>query len=202
MAMAIDHQGLIVAARRGQATLLCTDHSAALVPGYQPDAPCPRFDVQAANALLEQHGWIKGSDGVRVKGGARLEFQYSTTSDNEWRNADELLVQQDFQAIGIKLDIQNYPASTFISRLLDGEYELAAGEQHGVIGQLPPNGFNLVFYCNHLLDTLFLQEQQTVDPTGRQQTTWSGCGGVTGDSVRQRAVLVLLPVITQWLVGQ
>jgi peptide/nickel transport system substrate-binding protein len=82
-----------------------------LVPGYQPDAPCPRFDVQAVNALLEQHGWIKGPDGVRAKGGARLEFKYSTTSNKEWRNADELLVQQDFQAIGIKIDIQNYPYS-------------------------------------------------------------------------------------------
>jgi peptide/nickel transport system substrate-binding protein len=135
--------------------------------------------VQGANALLEQHGWIKGPDGVRVKGGARLEFQYSTTSNNEWRKADELLVQQDFQAIGIKIDIQNYPASTFISRMLDGEYELVEFEANWgydaddsslfACSQLPPNGFNIVFYCNHRLDTLFLQEQQTADPTRRQQ---------------------------------
>ena len=35
--------------------------------------------------------------------------------------------------------------------------------------QLPPNGFNVAFYCNHQLDTLFLQEQHTADPAQRQQ---------------------------------
>jgi peptide/nickel transport system substrate-binding protein len=183
MAMAIDHQALIKTARRGQATPLCTDHSAALAPGYQPDAPCPAFDVQAANTLLEQHGWVKGPDGVRAKGGARLEFQYSTTAGIGWREDDELILQQDFKAIGVKIDIQNYPGSTLVSTILlagrPGIYDLVEFETSWAYdaddsslfacSQVPPNGFNVAFYCNHQLDTLFLQEQQTADPTQRQQ---------------------------------
>ncbi len=178
MAMAIDHQALIQTARDGQATSLCTDHAAALVPGYQPNAPCPPFDVQAANALLDQSGWVKGEGGVRAKGGERLEFRYSTTNE-QWRLDDELIVQQDFQAIGIQIDIQNYPASTLIASVLQGKYELLEFEASFAYdgddsllfacGQIPPNGFNIAFYCNHHLDTLFLQEQQTADPTHRQQ---------------------------------
>lgn len=183
MAMAINHQALIQVARHGEATPLCTDHSAALVPGYQPNAPCPPFDVQAANALLEQHGWVKGPDGVRAKGGARLEFRYSTSTGTAWREDDELILQQNFQAIGIKIDIQNYPASTMVSTILPagkpGTYDLVEFETSWsydaddsslfACNQQPPNGFNIAFYCNPKLDALFRQEQQTADPTRRQR---------------------------------
>jgi peptide/nickel transport system substrate-binding protein len=179
MAMAIDHRELIQVARRGQATPLCTDHAAALLPGYQPDAPCPAFDVQAANALLDQSGWVKGLDGVRAKGGQRLEFQYSTTNDAQWRLDTELILQQNFNAIGVKIDIRNYPVSTLIATVPEGKYDLVEFEASFAYdgddsllfacSQLPPNGFNISFYCNHRLDTLFMQEQRTADPTQRQQ---------------------------------
>jgi len=120
MAMAVDHQALIDTARRGEAVPQCTDHGKAYVPGYQPDASCPKFDPAAANALLDQNSWVKGADGVRTKAGMRLEFNYSTTANNLWRADDELILQSNFKAIGIKLDIQNYPASTFFGPFLNG----------------------------------------------------------------------------------
>jgi peptide/nickel transport system substrate-binding protein len=178
MAMAIDHQALIRIARLGQATPLCTDHAAALIPGYQPGAPCPPFNVQTANALLDQYGWVKGLDGVREKEGQRLEFRYSTT-DERWRTDGELILQQDFKAIGVKIDIQNYPASTLIATAPEGKFDLIEFEASWAYdaddsllfacSQIPPNGFNISFYCNHQLDTLFMEEQQTADPTQRQQ---------------------------------
>lgn len=36
-------------------------------------------------------------------------------------------------------------------------------------GQLPPKGFNINFYCNPALDTLYAQEQAVADPGERQQ---------------------------------
>ena len=109
MAMAIDHQALIKEARHGFASPLCTDHPSFYHPGYEPTAPCPEFDPAAANKLLDDNGWVKGPDGVRTKGEQRLEFEYSTTANNPWRLATEAILQRNFQAIGIKLDIQNYP---------------------------------------------------------------------------------------------
>jgi ABC-type transport system substrate-binding protein len=35
--------------------------------------------------------------------------------------------------------------------------------------QLPPNGFNIDFYCNAALDALYAQEQATADAGVRQQ---------------------------------
>jgi peptide/nickel transport system substrate-binding protein len=183
IAMALDHQAMINVARRGQATPLCTDHGASLHPGYQQDAPCPKMDVAGANALLDQNGWVKGSDGYRSKGGQRLEFQYSTTANNLWRADDELIVQQNLKAIGIKIDIQNYPASTFFGNfLLDGipgKYDIAEFENSWTYdaddssafasSQIPPNGFNVAFYSNPKLDALLVQEESTADPAQRQQ---------------------------------
>jgi len=182
MAMAIDHNALIKTARVGQASPLCTDHGAATHPGYQADAPCPKFDPAAANKLLDDAGWVKGSDGVRAKDGKRLEFKYSTTSGKPWRQADEEIIQQNFKDIGIKLNVQNVPASTFFGPFLNnGQHDLAEFElswtydpdDDGLIGcdQIPPpggQGSNWSFYCAQDIQKLILKEQQTADPAVRQ----------------------------------
>ncbi len=180
IAMAIDHNALIKTARLGQAVPLCTDHGKSLIPGYQADAPCPAFDPAAANTALDQDGWVKGSDGIRTKGGQKLEFHYSTTSGKPWREADELIIQSDLQAIGVKLDIQNYPSSTFFGTFMPtGKHDIAEFENSYTYdsddasilacSQQGTNGQNWSFYCNPQMDKLLTQEQQTVDPNARQQ---------------------------------
>jgi peptide/nickel transport system substrate-binding protein len=171
-------------ARRGQAFALCTDHSKAYTVGYEANAPCPAFDGAGASAMLKADGWVAGSDGVLAKNGQRLEFNYSTTANNFWRADDELIMQQDLTAIGIKLDITNYPASTFFGSFLLGgksagskfdiaEYETSGGTDPDdsslfSCNQVPPAGFNITYYCNPALDKLYAQETATIDPTARQ----------------------------------
>jgi peptide/nickel transport system substrate-binding protein len=191
MAMAIDHQALIDVARLGSAQGLCTDHGTALHPGFDTGAYCPPFNPTTANKLLDDKGWVKGSDGVRAKGGQRLEFEYSTTTIGGWRDATEAIVQRNFMAIGIKLDIQNYLKATFFGSFLNGgkaspptgaiagRYDIAEWDNALIYDpddsivlacdQIPPNGQNWTFYCNHTLDALYGQELATVDPGVRQQ---------------------------------
>jgi peptide/nickel transport system substrate-binding protein len=183
IAMAIDTNALITTARRGYARPLCTDHGPSMHPGYQPNAPCPQYNPTAANQLLDQHGWVKGPDGIRSKNGQKLVFQYSTTANNLWREDDELIIQQELQAIGIKLNIQNYPASTFFGTFLSsgkpGQYDIAEFEDSFTYdpddsailacNEIPPSGENFSFYCNHQLDQLLQKEVATADPTARQQ---------------------------------
>jgi peptide/nickel transport system substrate-binding protein len=194
MAMAIDHQAMIAIARHGFATPLCTDHGSFYHPGYQPSVFCPEFNPAAANKLLDDNGWVKGLDGVRMKGGQRLEFEYSTTANNGWRSDTEVILQRNFQAIGIKLDIQNYPVPTFLGPFLSGgnaspptgavsgrydiaEYATEPGrydpDDSSILAcdQIPPkgSGTNTDFYCNNALDALYRQEVATVDSSVRQQ---------------------------------
>ena len=192
IAMAIDHQALIERALHGFARPLCTDHGSALHPGYEAQPPCPEFNPAAANQLLSDNGWVKGPDGVRTKGGQRLEFEYSTTSDTLlYRHDVEAILQQSLQVIGIKLDIQNYPYSQFWGSFLPAgkasppsgavagrfdiaEYTVDFGYDPDdsfmlACDQFPPSGFNYDFYCNPALDALYRQEQAIADPGLRQQ---------------------------------
>jgi len=180
MAMAVDKQSLIQVARRGFAGVRCQDHPSIQVPGYTTSLACPKFDLTAANALLDQHGWVKGSDGVRSRNGQRLEFQYSTTSGNLWRSDDQLLNQANFMKIGIKVDIMNYPASTFFGSVLPagkpGQYDIAEFAESGAFD--PDNSIlltcaekglgNFAFYCTSQMETLQKQQLSTGDNTARQ----------------------------------
>ena len=119
MAMAIDHQSLIQVARHGFASPSCIDHGLALHPGYEARPPCPVFDPAVANKLLDDNGWVRGLDGVRARGGQRLEFEYSTIADTSYRVAGEAIIQRNMWAIGIQFDIQNYSdVSTFLGPFL------------------------------------------------------------------------------------
>jgi len=191
IAAAIDNQALIEAQPQGWANLQCTDHSAFYHPGFEPLAPCPIFDPAAANQLLDNNGWVRGPYGVRSKGGQRLEFEYSSpiypgTAD---RPNLEAIVQRDLRAIGIKLDIQNYPESTYFNSILlakasppmgalAGRYDIAEFAVNWnwdpddssmlACNQIPPNGFNITYYCNPALDALYKQELTTPNPGARQ----------------------------------
>jgi peptide/nickel transport system substrate-binding protein len=180
MAMAVDKQSLIQVARRGFAGVRCQDHPSIQVPGYTTGLACPKFDLTAANALLDQHGWVKGSDGVRSRNGQRLEFQYSTTAGNLWRSDDQLLNQANFMKIGIKVDIMNYPASTFFGSVLPagkpGQYDIAEFAESGAFD--PDNSIlltcaekglgNFAFYCTSQMETLQKQQLSTGDNTARE----------------------------------
>ena len=110
MAMAVDQQTIIANALQGLGTELCTDHPSAYHPGFEPGAPCPVFNLAAANQVLDDTGWVRGPDGVRTKDGQRLEFEYSTSvTAGPERAAVQSIIQRDFGQIGIKLDIENYP---------------------------------------------------------------------------------------------
>ena len=177
--MAINHLTLIQVAYHGFASPLCTDHGSAYHPGYDPIIVGPTalsLILATANKLLDDNGWVKGADGVRAKGGQRLEFEYSRSSFQFCRLDVEAIIQRNLRAIGIKLDIQNYPYDKFFGSFLPegkaspptgavaGRYDIAEFEHFGYdpdnssllsCDQIPPNGGNINFYCNHALDDLY-----------------------------------------------
>ncbi|MDQ2787764.1 MAG: peptide ABC transporter substrate-binding protein [Chloroflexota bacterium] len=73
------------------------------------------FDVAKANALLDQAGWVKGSDGIRAKNGVKFNITYST-SVNAVREKEEQVIKQAFQQAGIGMDIKNADAGVFFGK--------------------------------------------------------------------------------------
>jgi peptide/nickel transport system substrate-binding protein len=72
------------------------------------------FDPKKAAVLLEQAGWKRGSDGVRVKDGQRLKLVYQT-SVNPVRQKTQAIVKKTFEDIGIAVELKGVNAGVYFS---------------------------------------------------------------------------------------
>ncbi|TQX84403.1 MULTISPECIES: peptide ABC transporter substrate-binding protein [unclassified Rhizobium] len=82
-----------------------------------PDLPKHEYDPEKAKKLLDDAGWVPGSDGIRAKGGVKLSFSNSTTAGNHIREQVQQFMQQSFKDLGIEMTISNLPPA-----VMWGEY--------------------------------------------------------------------------------
>lgn len=75
-------------------------YDATLENGVKPD-------VAKANKLLDELGWVTGTDGIRVKDGKKLSLHYVDGSPNrEKRNDIAVIIQQQLKKVGIAVDVE------------------------------------------------------------------------------------------------
>ena len=72
------------------------------------------FDLDKANQLLEEAGWQRGPDGVRAKGGIRLQVTY-VTSVNTLRQKEQQIVKDGWAKIGVAATLKSVDAGVFFS---------------------------------------------------------------------------------------
>jgi len=92
-----------------------------------PRIPPYAYDPATARSLLAQAGWHAGPDGVLEKNGQPLRLTISTGTNNQDNAQAEVQIQSDLRAIGIALDIRNYPVSLLFAQdgpLYSGKYDL------------------------------------------------------------------------------
>jgi len=73
---------------------------------------CATQDIDGANALLDEAGWVKGADGIRAKDGVKLSILYQT-STNAVRQDFQALIKQWWSEIGVETELRNLSASVF-----------------------------------------------------------------------------------------
>lgn len=73
-----------------------------------------KFDLAAANKLLDDAGWVKGADGIRAKGGVKMEVVYQTTV-NAVRQATQAVIKADWEKLGVKVELKSIDAGVFFS---------------------------------------------------------------------------------------
>jgi peptide/nickel transport system substrate-binding protein len=76
---------------------------------YDRTLPVQEFDLNVARKILDDAGWVPGSDGIRAKGGVRLSFANSTTAGNHLREQMQQYMQQIYREIGVEMTIANLP---------------------------------------------------------------------------------------------
>ncbi|WP_110686178.1 peptide ABC transporter substrate-binding protein [Salinicola aestuarinus] len=98
-------------------------------PYYNHELPPHQFDLEAAKQLLDDAGWLPGSDGVREKAGVRLSFTNSTTAGNQVREQMQQFVQQTWLALGVDMQISNRPPA-----VMWGDYWMQSQFDSVVVG--------------------------------------------------------------------
>ena len=150
--------------------------------------PLP-FDPEKAKQLLDEAGWKVGANGIREKGGVKLELRYGTTT-KEVRQNTQAIVQQMLEQVGIKVDLLNYESDIFFADLKNkgptysGELDIMEWSDAPLFpdpdisywrcAQIPsnesPQGTNAEFLCDKGLDALFQLQATQVDLNQRIDT--------------------------------
>ncbi|WP_289150499.1 peptide ABC transporter substrate-binding protein [uncultured Salipiger sp.] len=93
---------------------------------YNPDLPEHVYDPEAGKALLDEAGWVPGSDGIREKDGQRLSFICSTTAGNHVREQMQQFLQQSWKEMGIEMEISNLPpAVMWADHWMQSQFDMA-----------------------------------------------------------------------------
>jgi peptide/nickel transport system substrate-binding protein len=75
------------------------------------------FDLKKANQLLDEAGWQRGPDGIRSKGGVRMQVTY-VTSVNTLRQKEQEIVKAGWTQIGIAVNLKAVDSAVYFGSAL------------------------------------------------------------------------------------
>jgi peptide/nickel transport system substrate-binding protein len=154
-------------------------------PAFNPHIAKIPFDLAKANAILEDAGWKRAQDGIRVKSGTRLSIEVASSTGTPDVDTQLAIVQDWWKQIGVDVTIRRYPPPLLFAPYADGGV-IYAGKfdvvffawQDDVLGdlsnlydskQIPPNGQNDIRYKNAVVDKALIEFRHTYDPVRQKE---------------------------------
>ena len=76
--------------------------------GFAKDVTQFGYNLEEANAILDQNGWVKNQEGVREKSGKKLSFSLSSQNNSEYAYTSQIL-QRQWREVGadVKVDLES-----------------------------------------------------------------------------------------------
>ncbi|WP_158866590.1 ABC transporter substrate-binding protein [Leifsonia sp. AG29] len=137
IAQAMDKKSIVDDAEQGYVTAasqtsLVLPAAKDWLPSSIPDEGVITYDVSAAKSALDQAGYKLDGSGKRLgKDGKPLSFSIQIPGGwNDWIQAGKV-IQKDFQALGISVDMQNPTPDVQGQNRLTGQYDLTFGVRGG-----------------------------------------------------------------------
>ena len=133
------------------------------------------YDPEKAKALLDEAGWVEGSDGIREKDGLKLTFTCTTITGDQARRPIAELAQQFFKEVGVDMQLAEAPISTILDGLRAGTID--ASLYNWTYGSVDPSpastlrsdgGQNWNSFENQRVDELIDLGLATTDPDERK----------------------------------
>ena len=161
-----------------------TSYISPAVFGYKDVSASWAYDLDRANSLLEEAGWVdEDGDGIREKDGQRLELRHLAPRGRYLKDAE---IAEAFQAamleIGVQINLEILEWATLFEQVrqpnIDADlftlgWSTATGDADYSLWPLfgtdffPPNGWNSHQYSNPEFDELAARAQASTDPDER-----------------------------------
>ncbi|MEY9933395.1 peptide/nickel transport system substrate-binding protein [Catenulispora sp. GP43] len=95
--------------------------------GYQDNGADVAYNPTAANAALDAAGWVKGSDGIRAKGGVKLDLKWIEPQGVKTTSNEAQMVKADLAKIGIGLEETPVNSDDFFDKYINtGNFDITA----------------------------------------------------------------------------
>jgi len=190
LAYAIDYQA--IANLYGPVGQL-THNNLVAPPQYKSPNTFYEFDLQQAQALLDEAGWVDSNgNGIRDKDGVEMEIVYQATVGAAVQQTQQI-VKETLESIGVGVEVKIIDSSIMFSSdrsnpnnfwrfnadMQEAAYTSFSPDPSGYMqqwtcDQIPQKennwtGVNIERWCNPEYDALFQQSTTELDPAKRQQ---------------------------------
>ena len=121
LAMAVDRKPIADLYGGGLAGEASCNVVVGIPPANSPNTaamPVCKYDLAAANKLLDDAGAAKGADGIRVYKGTKMEIVYQTTV-NPLRQKEQEVVKNGWSQLGINVVLKSVAAGVFFGTETD-----------------------------------------------------------------------------------
>jgi peptide/nickel transport system substrate-binding protein len=151
-------------------------------PNLEPEA----YDIDLANQILDDLGYARGSDGIRMANGHRMSYEIITPDSLDGINRAFEIVKTGLAEIGVEVTQNSLDSTTAFEEIgaPDWKYLNFDLSMWDWVGYLDPNfvlsvvtcdqygGWSDTGYCNPEYDRLFKKQAATADEDERREIVW------------------------------
>jgi peptide/nickel transport system substrate-binding protein len=131
------------------------------------------YDPEQAMALLDEAGWVTGTDGVREKNGQRLAFSLATDAGWEPYAIQATVAQENWRLIGVEVELELSEYDVVLEAAASGDFEAVLYDYPVQLSPGRWNSFtcdnlnNYMGYCNPEVDIVFEEARVSTDQARR-----------------------------------
>ena len=185
--MTVDRKQIIDTVLNGYGTPISTMLTPLSAPYNNTDIPVPAYDVAAANKILDDAGYKRGSDGLRVgPDGSKFDWEVITPDNVEGIDRLFEILKTSWAELGINITAKKLDSTASFEAIgaPDWKYldfDMAIWDW---VGYIDPDfmlsvtlcnqygGWSDTGYCNPAYDKLYDEQGVTIDPAKRKAIVW------------------------------
>jgi peptide/nickel transport system substrate-binding protein len=154
---------------------------------HNPHLKTVSFNLALANKLLDQAGFKKGSDGIRVADGQKMSYNVIAPTDVQSIPRTFQIIQNDFSKIGVQLKQEALDSTAAFAKMTNPNntyqgFDLAMWDwtalvdpdfMLSVVTCAQYGGWSDSGYCNKSYDKMYSEQQLAPTEAKRRQIVWA-----------------------------